>query len=233
MSRPTTHDHTSLGAYALGVLTPQEATEVEAHLATCPEARREVADLVGLRRVLDTVPPEAFIDGPPQGTDLLLQRTLRKVRAAEEETPARPQRSGARRLVAVAAAVAIAGGALVGGIAIGQGTGGPAPTPGLAFKGTDATTHADLSVHVEPLAGWVKVHAMASGIKAGEPCQLVVTAKDGTQRIASSWLVTEKGESSGTSLDGAALVAPKDVKSVDVITLDNRKLVSVPVTLPA
>jgi hypothetical protein len=234
VSRPTTHDHTSLGAYALGVLTPQEATEVEAHLASCSEGRREVADLVGLRRALDTVPPEAFIEGPPQGTDLLLQRTLRKVRAAEEDIPVQaPRRSGARRLAAVAAAVVIAGGALVGGIVIGQGGGSTPDTPGLAFQATDANTHADLNVHVEPLAGWVKVHAMASGIKAGEPCQLVVTAKDGTQRIAGSWLVTEKGESKGTSLDGAALVSPKDVRSVDVITLDNRKLVSVPVTLPA
>jgi hypothetical protein len=215
-------------------LTPREATEVEAHLATCLEARREVADLVGLRQVLDTVPPEAFIDGPPQGTDLLLQRTLRKVRAAEEEAPvARPRRSAARRLVAVAAAVAIAGGALAGGIFIGQGgDSGPGATPGLAFQATDTNTHADLKVNVESLTGWVKVHAMASGIKAGEPCQLVVTAKDGTQRIAGSWLATEKGENNGTSLDGAAMVAPKDVKSVDVITLDNRKLVSVPVSLP-
>jgi len=95
VSRPTTqHDHSSLGAYALGVLTPHEATEVEAHLAACADGRREVADLVGLRRVLDTVPPEAFIDGPPPGGDLLLQRTLRKVRAVEQ-APAKP--SGARR----------------------------------------------------------------------------------------------------------------------------------------
>jgi anti-sigma factor RsiW len=225
VSRPTTHDHTSLGAYALGVLTPHEATEVEAHLRVCPDGRREVADLVGLRQVLDTVPPEAFIDGPPPGGDLLLQRTLRKVRTAEQ-APVKP--SGARRLVAVAAAVVIAGGALLGGIAIGS----PGSTPGLAFQATDASTHAALGVKVEPLAGWVKVHAMASGIKAGEPCQLVVTAKDGTQRLAGSWLVSSKGEADGTSLDGAAMVAPKDVKSVDVVTFDGRKLVSVPVTLP-
>jgi putative zinc finger protein len=232
VSRPTTqHDHSSLGAYALGVLTPHEATEVEAHLAACPDGRREVADLVGLRRVLDTVPPEAFIDGPPPNGDLLLQRTLRKVRAAEQ-APAKPS-GAARRLAAVAAAVVIAGGALVGGIAIGQGTGSSPDVPGLAFQATDASTKAQLDVHVEPLAGWVKVHADATGIRAGEPCQLVVTAKDGSQRVAGSWLVSSKGESEGTKIDGAALIAPADVKSVEVITMDNRRLVSVPVTMPS
>jgi anti-sigma factor RsiW len=210
------------------VLTPHEATEVEAHLAACPDGRREVADLVGLRRVLDTVPPEAFIDGPPPSGDLLLQRTLRKVRAAEQ-APAKP--SGARRLAAVAAAVVIAGGALVGGIAIGQGS--PPGVPGVAFQATDASTNAKLDLHVEPRAGWVNVHADATGIRAGEPCQLVVTAKDGSQRVAGSWRVSSKGESEGTKIDGAAMVAPADVKSVEVITFDNRKLVSVPVTLPS
>jgi anti-sigma factor RsiW len=225
VSRPT-HDHSSLGAYALGVLTPHEATEVEAHLRACQDGQREVSDLVSLRHALDTVPPEAFIDGPPPGGDLLLQRTLRRVRAEEQQAPAKP--SGARRLAAVAAAVVIAGGALFGGIAIGSSGSGPA---GVAFTAQDTATNAKLDVKVEKLAGWVKVHANASGIKAGEPCQLVVTAKDGTQRLAGSWLVSSKGESEGTELDGAALIAPQDVKSVDVITMDNRKLVSVPVSL--
>ncbi|MEV4315138.1 zf-HC2 domain-containing protein [Actinocrispum sp. NPDC049592] len=226
MSRPA-HDHSSLGAYALGVLTPHEATEVEAHLAACADGRREVADLVNLRHALDTVPPEAFIDGPPPGGDLLLQRTLRRVRAEEQQAPvARP--SGARRLAAVAAAVVIAGGALVGGIAIGSsGT----TTPGVSFAAEDASTHAKMDVKVESLQGWVKLHANASGIKAGEPCQLVVTGKDGTQRLAGSWLVSSKGEAEGTMIDGAAIMPPKDIKSIDVITTTNRKLVSVPVNL--
>jgi anti-sigma factor RsiW len=225
VSRPT-HDHSSLGAYALGVLTPHEATEVEAHLRACPDGQREVSDLVSLRHALDTVPPEAFIDGPPPGGDLLLQRTLRRVRAEEQQAPAKP--SGARRLASVAAAVVIAGGALFGGIAIGS---SGSETPGVQFAAQDSATNAKMDVKVEKLNGWVKVHASTSGIKAGEKCQLVVTAKDGSQRLAGSWLVSSKGEAEGTQLDGAALIPPQDVKSVDVITFDNRKLVSVPVGL--
>jgi hypothetical protein len=223
------HDHSSLGAYALGVLTPREATEVEAHLRSCPDGRREVADLVGLRRALDTVPPEAFIDGPPPGGDLLLQRTLRQVRASEGLAPIAAKPPLGRRLASVAAALVIAGGALTGGILIGQS--GTPDVPGAPFEATDQTTGAEMNVKVEPLAGWVKVRANVSGIKQGEQCQLIVTAKDNSQKSAGSWLVTEKGEDAGTSLEGPALVAPNDVKSVDVITFDGRKLVSVPVNM--
>lgn len=222
------HDHSSLGAYALGVLSPQEATAVEAHLAGCADGRREVADLVALRRVLDTVPPEAFIDGPPPGGDLLLQRTLRKVRAEEQRQPPARKSSGMRRLASVAAALVIAGGALTGGIFIGRGDSGSS-FDGPVSVAKDANTGASMEVKVEKLAGWVKVHADVSGIKSGERCQLVVTAKDGQQTLAGSWLVSEKGENEGTNLVGPALVPPDQVKSVDVITFDNRKLVSVPV----
>jgi hypothetical protein len=227
------HDHTSLGAYALGVLTPREATEVEAHLRTCPDGRREVSELVGMRAALDTVPPEAFIDGPPSGGDLLLQRTLRRMRT-EPSLPssATTRPTMGRRLASVAAVVAIAGGALIGGIFIGEGGDQPADQAGIAFPQVqDQSTGATMDVRVEPLAGWVKVHAKVSGIRQGEQCQLIVTARDNSQKSAGSWLVTEAGESGGTTLVGPALVAPKDVKSVDVITFDGRKLVSVPVSL--
>ncbi|ALG12335.1 anti-sigma factor family protein [Kibdelosporangium phytohabitans] len=231
MSNP--HDHSSLGAYALGVLTPREATEVEAHLRSCPDGRREVSDLVNMRAALDSVPPEAFIDGPPPGGDLLLQRTLRRVRAEEGQQPAARPALG-RRLAAVAAAVVIVGGALAGGIAIGGSGSDPGivqEAVGVPFAATDAATGAKMDVKVEALAGWVKVHAKVAGIKQGEKCQLIVTGKDGVQKVAGSWLVTEKAEDAGTTLDGPALVDPKDVKSVDVITFDGRKLVSVPVSL--
>lgn len=224
------HDHSSLGAYALGVLAPHEATEVEAHLRACPDGRREVADLVGLRRVLDTVPPEAFIDGPPPNGDLLLQRTLRRVRAEEQQVPSRP--SGAwRRLASVAAALVIAGGLLAGGIFIGRDTSEtPSAAVGPSYTASDAKTGATMSVQVEPLAGWVKLHAKAEGIKAGEQCQLVITGKDGSQLITGSWLVGTKAATMGTELQAPALKKLEDIKSVDVVTFDQRKLVSVPIS---
>ncbi len=57
------------------------------------------------------LPPELFLDGPPQGGELALQRAMRQVR--EEKTRHRGVHRGRRRAVLVAAAATVA--ALVGG----------------------------------------------------------------------------------------------------------------------
>ncbi|MEV4351946.1 zf-HC2 domain-containing protein, partial [Actinoplanes sp. NPDC049596] len=100
------HQSELLGAYVLGVLDPPEHDTVQQHLHDCAACRREVGDLREMESALGEVPPEALIEGPPAGADLLLQRTLRSVRA-----------QGDRRryaLVAAAAAVALLGGAVAG-----------------------------------------------------------------------------------------------------------------------
>ena len=57
----------------------------------------------------------------------------------------------------------------------------------------------------------------------------MVVAKDGTQRVAGSWLVSPAGEANGTTLNGSALVAPDQVASVQVTNLSGQTFVSVPV----
>jgi anti-sigma factor RsiW len=228
------HDHSMLGAYALGALDPREAELVHEHLAGCADCQREVADMTDLRSVMDDVPPEAFLDGPPEGGDLLLRRTLRAARVeyAGQLPEARPVRR--RGLVAAAAVILIAA-ALTGGIVVGRQT---APQGGVAqsnpantvhASATDPSTGAKLSVDVVKQTGWVRLHAETGGIQAGEPCQLVVKSRDGGSVLAGSWLVSATGAKNGTVLEGSALVDPGNVKSVDVVTTDGRKLVSVPI----
>ncbi len=229
--------HTQLGAYALGALDPGEAADFERrHLHTCAQCRFDLNELVALRESLDEVPPEAFLDGPPEGGDLLLQKTLRRVRDEEEAAPARSGRSSSRRGLALVAAAVLVVAALGGGVLVGRQT---SSTPDLAIpmpqtdvpgtksvEGRDPTTGVQLAASVSPFQGWVRVNVAVKGVQAGEKCLLQVTTKGGQSVTAGSWQVSEKWESQGFSLDGSALVAPDDVKSVDIVTVDGRKLVS-------
>jgi hypothetical protein len=241
------HDHAQLGAYTLGVLEPDEVQAVDAHLAACAECRRELAEIAAMKDLLGEVPPEAFLDGPPD-SDILLQRTLRQVRTERA-------RSGRFRTTLVAAGVvAFAAATMAAGVLVGRQTAPtigaeppppvpsatsaaptvspPAPTPSgvRTLTGTDPVTGATMTVALTPAAGWVRVHANVGGIPAGKQCVLqVVPAGGGAPVTAGSWLVSPKGEKDGTVLDGSALVAPDKIGAVQVVTVQGQKLISVSV----
>lgn len=222
-----------LGVHLLGALDPADADEVELHLAECQQCRAEFAELAVLRTALDEVPAEAFLDGPPDGGDLLLQRTVRQVRQ-ERAT----ERRNHWMLGAAAAVVAIAA-LVVAGAVVGRNTGDevtalpspsatvPLPPAGTrTVQATDPVTKVRITARVEPAAGWVRVHAAVTGIQAGQRCRLVVVGADGTRETAGSWLVSPVGEQQGTTLDGAALVRPQDVRAVVVENFDGQQFVS-------
>jgi anti-sigma factor RsiW len=227
------HHHESLGAYALGVLGPDEAASVGAHLAECSDCRHELTELAGMRTMLDSVPSEAFLDGPPDEGALLLQRTLRRVRAEQGGQPRQVKFPAAAGVILIALAT------LGGGVLLGRQTAPGGETPGSQSsvvqappdsrngEATNPATGASMAVSLTPRAGWVRVHAVVHGISAGEPCQLLVVSRDGNTVLAGSWLVSDKGARDGTSLDGSALIDPDQVSSVDVVTIDGRELISV------
>ena len=225
------HDRTQLGAYALGALEPDEVREVDEHLATCPECRAELAELEKMKDFLDEVPPEAFLDGPPEGGDLLLQRTLREVRTLEPEpahAPA-PAKRRSRWLMVAAAAVVVAG-ALGGGVAIGRSTAPePVDQPVAGSKlvtATDASTGATMATTVEPRAGWSWIRVKVDGLKAGAQCQVLVTDKSGKTWPAGSWLVSEKAAREGATFGGGVVVPVDKVASVEIRTLAGEHVVT-------
>jgi hypothetical protein len=233
----TSHDHIQLGAYALGFLDPDEARAVDVHLVDCVACRAELARLVVTRDALREVPPEFFLDGAPEGADLLLQRTIRTMRVARSgPLTGRPGRS---RWQSAAAVVILACGLSIGAVIgrqtapTGPANGTPAPTvpasvdtsSGQTLTGVNPATAASMTVVVKPAVGWVRLHADVRGVAAGTPCQLIVHSRDGTSTVAGSWLVSVTGERQGTVLDGSALVAPAEVASVSVRTIDGRPIV--------
>ncbi|RSM86610.1 anti-sigma factor [Kibdelosporangium aridum] len=226
--------HVDIDAFVAGELTPEQAADVEQHIAGCEECRREVDTLRELQDILGEVPPEALLEGYPQDADLVLQRTLRQMRNESSATQRRT------RLLTVAAAVVAAAVLVGGGVVLGQSTSTTEPTaiptttptatqpPGVRFaSATDGATGARITARITPAAGWSRINAAVSGIPAGEQCRLIVVSKDGTHESAGSWVVPPKEKADGTTLDGSALIPAEDVAAVIVETTTGKQYVSV------
>ncbi|MEV6287543.1 zf-HC2 domain-containing protein [Kribbella sp. NPDC051770] len=230
------HDRSQLGAYALGSLEPDEAREVEQHLAGCAECRAELVEFEEMQEFLGEVPPEAFLDGPPADGDLLLQRTLRAARTTPvEATPAQQVETTSRRrtrpwLLAAAAAVIVAG-ALGGGVAIGrqsvdQVVAEDTPAGSKQVSTTDAATGTTMATTVEPRTGWSWVVVKLTGLKAGAECEMLVTDTSGRTWTAGSWTVSEKAAQEGSRFSGGVLVPVEQVRSVEIRTVAGEHLVT-------
>ena len=230
------HDKALVGAYVLGVLSPEETASAEAHLESCPECRRELDDLRLLHDELGEVPPEAFLDGPPEGGDLLLQRTLREVRGISSRQRVWGGSLAAAGLVAVVA-LSIGAGVFVGQQSSTGNTGGvaastapPLPSGTKHSANVDPITGAHLAATVIPANGWIKVQVQASDIAPGQRCKLYVTSKSGVQEQFGGWLVGANATPGKTiTLDGTALMSINDVASVSVVNDKGQTLVNAPV----
>ncbi|MEU4727597.1 zf-HC2 domain-containing protein [Streptomyces sp. NPDC023588] len=234
------HEEELLGPYVLGVLTDEEVRRVEEHVNGCVRCREELGALREMEAALGEVPEEAFLDGPPPGGDLMLQRTLRQMRG--ELAGARRRRAGLAGLAIAASLAAVfwAGTRLgtddAGAVALPP----PSPTasaqPSPPAEGTkllsaaDVATGTRMTVQMTPATKWVRLHAAVTGLPAGERCRLVVLSKDGTRTTAGSWVVgQENGKGKGAALDGSAAVDQADVKAILVENEAGRTFVSVPV----
>jgi len=204
------HDPVELSALALGLLPPEQAAAARQHVTGCAMCRREFEELKEMTGVLGELPPEAFLDGPPDG-DLVLQRTLRQIRA---ENGAHRRR---RLLGLVAAAAVVVAAVAGGGVAIGRASVPLVPPPGsavgaLVLTGTGAGGTA-LRATLGPAGSWVRLTASVTGIPAGERCRILVVARDGSKETAGSWVVSA---TPGGSVEGSAAVALPDVAAVVV-----------------
>lgn len=177
----TSAEHVALGAYLLGALDPRERAEVELHLSGCRRCRDEVAELAPLPGLMARITVDEAISGPPPVDDAMLERLLA---AATRERRTAGVR---RRVLAVAAAVALVGGSL-GGVAVYR-------------AATAQTTHA-----VDASSGTVRMHVemtaasngtaltlRLSGVPSEEHCELIAISDTGAREVAGSWEASYTG----------------------------------------
>jgi len=113
-----------------------------------------------------------------------------------------------------------------GTASVGSPPGVPAVPPGTyQLFGANPVTGSTIKVTVKPAAGWVRLTATVGGIPAGEQCRLVAVSTDGSTQVAGSWLVSAAGEETGTTIDGAALVAPDRLAALRVENFNGREFV--------
>jgi hypothetical protein len=231
-----------LGAYVMGLVDDAERAEIEAHLAVCGVCQAEIAELAGLRDVLDAVPRQAVLDdlaaldaadrpgAPPPGDDLLLRRTLKEVRAESG-------RGRRRQWLGVAAGVvAIAALSGVGGLALGrtgdEGTGPPVAVeqPGQRqVTASDDGTGVGITAKIIPAGTtWTRLNVSVTGVEPGTVCQIVVTGKDGQRDVAGSWIVgTPQPGAPRRGVDGSTMIAPSDLETIQIVDGSGKRLVTV------
>jgi anti-sigma factor RsiW len=230
------HHRELLGVYALGALGEPGARALEEHLSACTDCSRELTEFNAIKALLDSVPLEMLLNGPPDGSGLLLKRTLRQVRAE------RGKRVTSRRvLIGLAAAVAAI--SLGGGVWIGQGF-APAPEPPNVAQqqpppqvpaprvqvasATNPATGSSMVMSMVPAADQIRINASVTGIPLGQHCRLVVVGKDGSREVAMSWPITPVEEKNGSKLDTKAKVAPDNIAAFEVDNVEGHTFVTVP-----
>jgi len=232
------HVQELLGAYSLGILDDDEREAVERHLAECSTCRLELAELDDVADMLAVVDDDWPGEPPVLHDDLVLQRTLRAVRADHA------RKSRGRTLLvaaAVAALVVVSGvvGSMLGGGDDGSNIAEPTVTvtpsettvPGTVdLAGTDTTTGVSLEASVVPAAAWIKLDVHVTGVAEGERCQLVAISASGERQVAGSWVIGEKAAGpEGLSVAGSAAMSLDDLARVEIVTFDGESLVGVDV----
>lgn len=158
-------------------------------------------------------PEEYFLDGPVQGGDDLLHRTIARVHR-------HAARSARLRLALLAVTVVVAGALVMGsGMMLGQWMKPPGPV-GIAVVATDPSTGARLGGALTSADGGSRIDVTVTGVPVGTVCRLTLIDTAGKSMPDGSWRVAaDRGAVSIT-----AWWPPAAIRSVLVTTSSGSRL---------
>jgi hypothetical protein len=236
-------EHTDVAAYALGLLDENDRRAFEDHLTHCTLCAEELGDFAGMAEMLSDVPP---VKPPPadeenvDGGELIDLLRRRKVAA-------RSRRRGTAVLGAAAGVVLLAGGALAGVLAKGDGAARHGAMPGHSasfdevFRVGERVSASNATTGVTGLVamrskGWgTEVGIRLNHLKGPLVCRLVAVTRSGGRHTVTEWRVPPQGHGTSGStasleVHGGTAVGRADLARFDVeIEGSGRKLLSIPV----
>jgi hypothetical protein len=218
---------TSLGAYVLDGLEPDESEALRLHLTGCTSCQDVVVDLAWIPSLLRTVPLSEVLrldDAPdPRPTPMLLDRVLESM-TVERHTRRRRRRRGL--LLAAAAALLVA---LAGGVAAMVAHDNEVPSAGPVVRSVDPRTRVGAEVTMTARGEGTGLQLKLTGVDPGERCSLVARARDGRTETAATWVATYTGTA---DVPGTTAIAVNQLSELDVVTVDGRLLVRLAVPPP-
>jgi hypothetical protein len=206
---------TSVGAYVLDALEPDEQMLMQQHVQECPVCSAAVQELEGLPRLLAGVPTPGEMPVSPVPSEFAFERFRRSATAVA----APPRRTGRWRFaVASAAAALVIGGAVATGVAV---------TSTVAAPETVEAVHDGVHVVATylPAAKGTDVTVALDGVPMGTQCDLVAVSRDGREEVTGPWTVNYTGTFHWT---GWVAMDDEDIASWEVRSTDGVTLVTVP-----
>ncbi|HZO06272.1 MAG TPA: zf-HC2 domain-containing protein [Solirubrobacterales bacterium] len=173
----------SLGAYALGDLSPGERAAVEGHLRECAECRAEAEALVSVGRLLPLADPARFSEPAPRPPAELGERVAATIGA--ERRAERSQRRR-RRGFGFALAGATAAAALVLALVVFNGDGG-GEDPATHVEFSSLPGKVEISAKLVPHAYGTEIHMYVKGARSGTLCQVFLRDQQGRRFSAGSF----------------------------------------------
>ncbi|MGW0821518.1 zf-HC2 domain-containing protein [Streptomyces sp. NPDC002845] len=244
--------HETVGAYALGILDDAEASQFEAHLATCEWCGQQLDELAGMEPMLAALADLPSSQGSPAiGESLAAKPSPRLAdRLVGEVVEHRAKRSR-RSFFGLAAGIAaiVAGPTAVYATTSGGDSGGgggqdvasPAKDAFMVMsekvEATDASTKVSATVAMEAKDWGTHAVLELKNVTGPEKCSLIAVAKSGERETATTWAVPNWGygiENATTEqarnplyVHGGVAMDPSDIDHFEVMTFEGKKLVEV------
>jgi anti-sigma-K factor RskA len=179
----------SLGAYALGHLSSEERTSLEAHLEGCADCRAEAEALAAVSRLLPSADPERF--GPAPVPPPELGKRIAATIGAERRAGRKRRRL---RLGLAWGGAAAAAAAAVLAIFVLTGNESSSPEQHVTFR--DLPAGVKIAAALEPQAFGTEIHMYVKGIRSGTLCQVYMRGPSGADISAGTFRYRWGGDAS-------------------------------------